>query len=370
MSRRSSSGVSAAVRVALDTLHEALRATHDPDSPVLGTDVLGVVAAGFALSALGFVLAAIAEGAGAAGIVCAVACASGCVVTVRVIGRRKPAARAVAVRPDASDAKTRVRRPFGPWKPTPTALRNVTYVPSRAEMEGGRDPDLDAPAELPTPAPPARRAERQEWRLDLQLQGKAPGTALDILCEQLRGPREAEGRADGEATIPANVRISYERRRLFAYAPHRRAIRQVRVAIEHLVERNGLEASITVSVWDRALDRWRQIDPHPGATAQLIDDVGKRIATEAAARHETNTLVASVGRLVHGELERSVLAHARALGLDCDVVRRPRVLTTRLEFIVTGSQARISDFRKRLINECNALTARQRSGLGDPRVGG
>jgi hypothetical protein len=187
---------------------------------------------------------------------------------------------------------------------------------------------------------------------EAQLSAKEHGS-LDILLHAM-------------ATLPVNVVITHDKHRLIAYARQRKTLDLARASIEDVLRGEGLRASFNVSVWDESLGRWRQIERAPSKTTRLIDDLGRRLADEAAKRIETRTLTASAGKLVRADLEQTMLGCAKSLGLECAISERNRLLATQVEFTVTGSQTKIDEFRRRLIDECGATGRRHKDSLGFP----
>ena len=63
------------------------------------------------------------------------------------------------------------------------------------------------------------------------------------------------------AAVPHDVVITHDGQVLFAYAASESVLASARAAIEGVLEREGVGASIVVSHWDDTRDEWRQTDP-------------------------------------------------------------------------------------------------------------
>jgi hypothetical protein len=185
-------------------------------------------------------------------------------------------------------------------------------------------------------------ADLQDWRLQAELQARAvPHGVLD----RLRG--SDGGAQDAGSSVPHDVVITHDGKQLFAYASDQATLTSARAAIERALQEDGIAATIRVSHWDDQLDDWHQIDPPLSAEEQRRED----IAEADAKRIETRTLVASAGKLVRADLERSMLAAADKLGLECKIVEHPHLLTTQVAFTVTGPKNKIDDFSADLVAE-------------------
>jgi hypothetical protein len=278
--------------------------------------VLLIVAVALALIALFLAAATISEGAGALGVVLAGVAAGGCTATVDVIVQR--------------------------------ARRGESIL---------RRPRLTPPVAYGRP-----KLERREWRLSIPLVATHADFVIHALNARGRAPASVSRTKYSGARLPLTVRITHDRERLFAYAPDRPALDAARMAIEETIEdvigKHDRIGDAQVSVWDPDLDRWREVEPPPSPTQAALDKIGHTIAANASTRLETCTLIAHAGRLVDAEVEQTMLALASRLGLDCAVVRRRRLLlSTRLEFCVTGTEAKLRKFRRELINTCRTVAA-------------
>jgi hypothetical protein len=187
----------------------------------------------------------------------------------------------------------------------------------------------------------------QDWRLQAELDVGDARSALHGLISRLRGPDVVK---DVQATVPHDVVITHDGKLLFAYAADEATLRAARSAIEGVLERDGIAATVRISRWDDEFDRWQQIDPPASAEEQRTRDAADRDADAI----ETRTIVASSGKLVRAEFEQSMLDWAAKLGLECGIIEHPHLLTTQVGFTVTGPKRKIDEFSQGLAAEGRA----------------
>ena len=183
--------------------------------------------------------------------------------------------------------------------------------------------------------------EDQDWRLKAELDVQDTHAALGHLVRRLRGPdvfKELKG------AVAHDVVITHDGRLLFAYAASESAIAAARSATESVLADDGVKASICVSHWDPALDRWRQTDPPLSGEAGRIEDATARDA-EAL---ETRTMVASAGKLIRAEFEQTMLNCAETLSLEYEIIEHPHMLSTQVAFTVSGPKRKIDEFAQAL----------------------
>jgi hypothetical protein len=186
--------------------------------------------------------------------------------------------------------------------------------------------------------------EQQDWRMQAELAVPEVRGVLHDLLERLRGSDVVK---EIEATVPHDVVITHDGRLLFAYAADRATLSAVRRAIEAVLEREGIEASVRVSHWDEELDRWLQVDP----PLSLEERARQQAARREAGAVETRTLVASSGKLVRAEFEQTMRAAAEELGLRCAIIEHPHLLSTQVAFTVTGPRRKVDEFARELTAE-------------------
>jgi hypothetical protein len=181
----------------------------------------------------------------------------------------------------------------------------------------------------------------EDWRLQAQLDVADAGGALHGVLSRLRGPDVVK---EVQATVAHDVVITHDGKLLFAYAASEAALATARSAIENVLRADNINASILVSHWDVDLDEWHQTDPPLSGEAKRIDDDARRDAQVV----ESRTMVASSGKEVRAEFERSMLAWAQELGLAYEVIEHPHMLTSQLAFTVTGPKRKIDEFAQGL----------------------
>jgi hypothetical protein len=186
-------------------------------------------------------------------------------------------------------------------------------------------------------------SDDQDYRLELELEAiEASHGALERLVSAGRSERRVA--ADAQLAVGEGVAITHDGNRLFAYANTEPSITAARRAIESVLRRDALAARITMSHWDRELDEWRQIDPPPSSAVTHEQDA-------AAETLETQTIVASAGKLVRASVEQVMGDWARKLGLTCEIVEHPHLLTTQVAFTVRGPRHKVEEFRDALKEE-------------------
>jgi hypothetical protein len=182
-----------------------------------------------------------------------------------------------------------------------------------------------------------KSSTEKDWRLEAELDVADARRTLHGLIAHLRGPDIAK--EVGEA-VPHDVVITHDGKLLFAYAADEATLKAARAAIEDVLQREGIKASLRVSHWDQELDRWHQTDPPAGAQEKRTDQAAERDADTI----ETRTMVASSGKLIRAEFEQTMLDWADKLGLECKIIEHPHLLTTQVAFTVTGPKRKIDEF--------------------------
>jgi len=192
-----------------------------------------------------------------------------------------------------------------------------------------------------------------DWRLTAELDvadiaDKAG--RLHELMAHLRGAGAGAGGDDSgivgevEAAVPHDAVITHDGKLLFAYAADEPTLVATRKAIESVLAREQIVATVLVSRWDDEVDRWLQIDPPLGAE-QASAEATKERDEEAT---ETRTLVAISGKLVRGEFEQTMREAADQLGLKCEIVEHPHLVRTQVAFTVTGAKRKVDEFARDL----------------------
>jgi hypothetical protein len=202
-------------------------------------------------------------------------------------------------------------------------------------------------------------SEDQDWRLKAELEIEDRRSALDRLIGRVREPDVIK--EVGEA-VPHEVMVTHDGKLLFAYAATNAALTSARNAIEAVLRRDGIKATVYVSHWDEDLDRWRQVDPPLSGEERRIEDAAVRDA-EAV---ETRTMVVSTGKLIRSEVEQTMRGWAEKLGLECELIEHPHLLTSQIAFTVTGPKRRIAEFADGLKAEELATLRTERAVILSP----
>ena len=199
----------------------------------------------------------------------------------------------------------------------------------------------------------------EDWRLKAELDVADAGGTLHGVISRLRGPDVVK---EVEATVPHDVVITHDGKLLFAYAASESALKSARSGIENVLRADDINASILVSHWDDDLDEWHQTDPPLSGEAKRIDDEARRDADLV----ESRTMVASSGKEIRAEFERTMVNWAQQLGLEYEVIEHPHMLTTQVAFTVTGPRRKIDEFAQGLKAEEIATMRAERSVMMSP----
>lgn len=186
-------------------------------------------------------------------------------------------------------------------------------------------------------------ADDRDWRLKAQLLTTDVHRSLHAILERLRG--DSDLLEEIKTAAPQEIVITHDGEQLFAYAASQQALEAARGAIESVLSRENIEASITVSHWDDGHDRWLQTDPPLSPEGALAEQ--DQESREDAV--ETRTLVAHSGRMVRAEFEQTMRECAERLGLECNIIEQhPHLLTLQVGFTVTGSKRKVDEFARAL----------------------
>jgi hypothetical protein len=199
----------------------------------------------------------------------------------------------------------------------------------------------------------------QDWRLKAELDVVDTRSALDHVLGRVHGPDVVK---DVGAAVGHDVVITHDGKLLFAYAAGEAALKAARSSIENVLQRDNINAIIIVSHWDDDLDEWHQTDPALSGEAKRLDDDARRDGNVV----ESRTLVASSGKEIRAEFERSMVTWAQELGLEYEVIEHPHTLTSQLAFTVTGPRRKIDEFAQGLRAEEIATMRTERSVMISP----
>jgi hypothetical protein len=200
----------------------------------------------------------------------------------------------------------------------------------------------------------------QDWRLSAELGVQDTAGSLHELIGRLRG---GGGFAGGiEAVVPHDVVITHDGKLLFAYAAEEGTLTAARGAIEDVLRREQIDATVRISHWDDRLDEWRQTDPPLGPGKAASEAASER---EAEAI-ETRTLVVSTGREIRAEFEQTMRNWAAKLDLECLLVEHRHLLTTQVCFTLTGPKRKIDEFADGLRAEERATIRTETTVMASP----
>jgi hypothetical protein len=202
-------------------------------------------------------------------------------------------------------------------------------------------------------------SDDKDWRLQAELDTAEPRAPLHALVKRFRGADVVD---EIEAAVPHDVVITHDGKLLFAYAANEQLLASARHAIEDALRHDAIDASVRVSHWDEELDDWRQVDPPPSANETLIQADAERRATAV----ETRTIVASAGKLIRSEFEQSLRDWSQQLGVECQVIEHPHLLTTQVAFTVTGPTRKVDEFLQGVRAEENATIRAERGVMLSP----
>jgi hypothetical protein len=179
--------------------------------------------------------------------------------------------------------------------------------------------------------------DEKDWRLQAKLEASAPGASSAGIVERFSDRRAMRALRAG---VPDDVVGTHDGDQLFAYAASEALITSARQAIEQTLSHDGVAATVRISQWDGDLDDWLQTDPAPSADQQLA----RAAAVRDADSIETRTVVASAGKLIRAEFEQSLSEWATRLGVQCEVIEHPHLLSTQVGFTVTGPKRKVEEF--------------------------
>jgi hypothetical protein len=198
-------------------------------------------------------------------------------------------------------------------------------------------------------------SEEQDWRLKVELGDEARRGVLDTMLGRVHQPRIGSG-------LPHDVVVTHDAAVMFAYAATRPSLDAARSAIETALQEEGRTAKLSVSHWDERSDEWRQVDPPLTDVQQRAEDAVERDQEQ----QESRTLVISSGKMIRAEVEQTMRDCAAGLGIECEVIEHPHLLTTQVAFTVTGSRRKLDEFAEALRAEELATMRTEREVMISP----
>jgi hypothetical protein len=192
--------------------------------------------------------------------------------------------------------------------------------------------------------------DERDWRLSGQL---ADGGGY--LHGFLGRRKEEHAASDARAAVGSDVVVTHDGGRLFAYAASRAAIESARTKLEAALKADGIEVSLRLSTWSEEHDEWidPEAPPPPAAVA----------AQEAPV---TRTYVVTLGRWVREEFEQSISARAAELGVTCEVVEHPHVLSSQTAFTVSGPARKVDQLAAAMHAEEQATIRTETTVMASP----
>jgi hypothetical protein len=194
--------------------------------------------------------------------------------------------------------------------------------------------------------------DERDWRLSGELSGADGGFMHGFIGRR----KEAHAADDAAAAVGPEVVVTHDGARLFAYAATRAAIEDARSELERALADDGLVVALSLSAWSEEHGEWVDPDapPPPGpAGADGAADV-------------TRTYVATLGRWVREEFEQSLREWATQLGVSCEVVEHPHLLSTQAAFTVTGPAHKVDEFAAALSAEERATIRTETAVMASP----
>jgi acylphosphatase len=201
--------------------------------------------------------------------------------------------------------------------------------------------------------------DQQDWRLQAELETTDRRGLLEGLLGKL--PRSSIA-GEVKEKVGEDVVVTHDGRMLFMYAADEGRLGQARGALEWVLGEEGVRGEIRISHWDEKLDDWRQTDP--AVTEEERQSVEAR--ERDGERPETQTLVATVGKMIRVEFEQSMVDWAKEVGVRCEVMEHPHLLDTQVGFTVSGRKGKVEEFRRGLEAEERATIRTERAVMMSP----
>ena len=179
----------------------------------------------------------------------------------------------------------------------------------------------------------------RDWRLTGEIPGLQGAGGLHGFVERIRDPTVL---GELRAAVSDEVVVTHDGNRLFAYAAGRGTIEKARAAMESVLEKDGMQATLSLTHFSAQLDEWVDPDDHTPA---------EREREAVALAPESRTLVALVGREIREEFEQSMRTWADRLGLRLEIVEHPHLLDSQVAFTVSGPARKVDEFAAGLAAE-------------------
>jgi hypothetical protein len=194
--------------------------------------------------------------------------------------------------------------------------------------------------------------DERDWRLSGEVEGSGVLHTLDAIARGRRGPE-----TDADGVAGPDVVVTHDGNRVFAYAASREAIERARTKLEGALASRGLSATLALACWSDEHDEWIDPDAPPPPPSSRAQD---------ARASETRTYGVRLGRWVREEFEQSLRARAEQLGIACEVVEHPHLLSTQAAFTVTGPPRKLDEFAAAMNAEEQATIRTERAVMASP----
>ncbi len=169
--------------------------------------------------------------------------------------------------------------------------------------------------------------DERDWRLSGDLGGSA-----GYLHGLVNRRREAHVVGDAQDAVGPDVVVTHDGSRLFAYAASRTAIEDARSKLQAALASDGVETNLSLTTWSDEHDEWIDPDAPPPPKPAAAQAVG------------TRTYVVTLGRWVREEFEQSISSWADQLGVSCEIIEHPHLLSSQVAFTVTGPADKLDEF--------------------------
>jgi hypothetical protein len=198
-----------------------------------------------------------------------------------------------------------------------------------------------------------KKSDDQDWRLQLDLDDS---TEAEVVLHKVRVDPHAEDH-HAPSLLGDDVVVTHDNGRIFVYAASKGSLDAARVVLASALPDSHGRACVRASHWDEQLRIWRQIEPpltyeeEQAMTTAVEAEVERRVANEPS---ESRTVMAVTGRLIRKQFERQMIGYAQGIGLECEVVEHPHLLSTQIAFTVTGAHNDVAAFARYLKSEAQA----------------
>jgi hypothetical protein len=183
-------------------------------------------------------------------------------------------------------------------------------------------------------------SDDRDWRLRLDLDAERD---LDALVRRIR--------AEEHTGLGEDVVVTHDGSHLFAYAMNEAALYRAREVTEAVMRAERRTGTLRLGHWDEDRREWLQTYPPLAESDPKAD-----LAIRDQAEEETRIVSCVIGRLIRKPFEKRAVEEAEVLGLSCEVIEHPHLLSTQAAFKLTGRSDAIDAFAQFLSREERATT--------------